>query len=190
MPQYRRAEIEGGTFFLTLVTHRRTRLFLDERARGCLRESMRAVRSVEPFDLIDLVLLPDHLHLLIRLPDGDADFSARVSRLKTGFTRRWLADGGAEADQSASRDAQGYRGVWQKRFWEHAVRGDDDLVRCREYVYANPVKHGLCRCPHDWPWSSFGRAVAAGDMPGDWRCVCDGRESPRLPDVPGAELDD
>jgi len=116
MPWYRRANHEGGIFFLTIVTHQRRPFLSDPAARECLHRAIDHASRAEPFDIIDLVLLPDHLHLLLRLPKDDSGFSSRVSRIKTGFTRAWIASGGSEADQSQSRDRQGYRGVWQKRF--------------------------------------------------------------------------
>jgi putative transposase len=189
MPRYRRANVEGGIYFLTLVTHQRAPLFLDSAARRCLREAIAQAREAEVFESIDMVLLPDHLHLLIRLPENDDAFSSRVSRIKTSFTRAWLSTGGTESAQSSSRDRQGYRGVWQKRFWEHLIRSPADLNRCREYIYCNAVKHGLCRCPHEWEWSSLHRAVRAGDMPADWRCTCDGRRHDPPPEFPDAEMD-
>lgn len=109
--------------------------------RGVLHQAIAWSREREPFKLIDIVLLPDHLHLLICLPDEDHNSSLRVSRVKTAFTRRWLAAGGDELPQSESRDPHEYRGIWQKRFWEHTVRDEADLSRCREYIYFNPVKH-------------------------------------------------
>lgn len=137
------------------------------------------------------MLLPDHLHLILRLPEDDADFSTRVGAIKATFTREWLATGGTELAGSASRERQRYRGVWQKRFWEHVIVGDADLARCEEYIWFNPVKHGLVRCPHAWPWSTFRREVRAGRLRRDWRCVCDGRPpSPPPLDIPGAEMDD
>jgi hypothetical protein len=62
------------------------------------------------------------------------------------------------------------RGVWQRRFWEHVIRSEDDLAAHCDYIHFNPVKHGLARCPRDWPYSSFPRIVAAGDYDPDWGC--------------------
>jgi len=174
MPNYRRAIQPGGTFFLTLVTHERRRLFDEELARTHLRHAIAAARGDRPFELVASVLLPDHLHLIVQLPAGDADFSLRVSAIKARFTRAYLGAGGTETSQSRSRDHQRHRGVWQKRFWEHLVRDENDLIDCIEYVHYNPVKHGLATCPHAWEWSSFGRFVEKGHCPRQWCCACDG----------------
>ena len=189
MPNYRRAVQPGGTFFLTLATHRRARLFSDDVMRTHLRRAIADTRRDRPFDLIAAALLPDHLHLILQLPVGDADFSTRIAAIKARFTRSHLGAGGVEGRQHRSRRRQRYRGVWQKRFWEHVVRDEDDLIGCIEYVHFNPVKHGVATCPHAWRWSSFGRFVAKGHYPADWCCACHGEAStpPRTWD--GAEMD-
>ena len=124
------------------------------------------------------------------MPDDDADFSTRVSAIKATLTRGWLAIGGTELVGSASRERQRYRGVWQKRFWEHVIVGDTDLARCEEYLWFNAVKHGLARCLHAWSWSTFHREVRAGRLRPDWRSICDGPPAPPPMDLPGAEIED
>jgi putative transposase len=192
MPNYRRAYVPGGTFFLTVVTHDRAPLFHDALARKCLRESMALARRDHPFVLLAATLLPEHLHLVIALPENDADFSVRIGAIKARFTRRWLAAGGTERKQSAARRRQDYRGVWQKRFWEHWVRDERDLGRCFDYIHYNPVKHGHVACPHAWPWTTFHRFVREGRYEADWCCACEGREG-SMPTPPaemvGAEMD-
>lgn len=65
-------------------------------------------------------------------------------------------------------DARRERPVWQRRFWEHLIRDTDDWRRHVDYIHYNPVKHGLCGRPGDWPWSSFGKAVDQGWYAADW----------------------
>lgn len=52
--------------------------------------------------------------------------------------------------------------VWQRRFWEHLIRSEQDFIRHVEYIHYNPVKHGLVRVPRDWEYSSFHRYVREG----------------------------
>lgn len=190
MPNYRRAEQAGGTFFLTFVTHRRMHLFDKPLARQCLREAVAVVRRGYPFKLVAIVLLPDHLHLILTLPEGESDYSVRISAIKAGFTRRWLVAGGAEGVQSSSRERQEYRGVWQKRFWEHLIRNEDDLIRCLDYIHYNPVKHRLAECPHAWAWSTFHRFVRNQKYESTWCCRCSQASTVQAPaDIAGAEMD-
>ena len=67
----------------------------------------------------------------------------------------WLASGGDNGPISASRHARGEQGVWQRRFFEHTCRDEEDLKRCVDYTHVNPLKHGLVTRVRDWPWNSF-----------------------------------
>jgi len=133
---------------------------------------MMACKAKHPFTIVALVLLPDHLHTIWTLPEEDADFSTRWSILKTCFTLAWLAAGGGEGAISSSRRRNRRRGVWQRRFWEHRIRDQDDFNRHLNYIHYNPVKHGLARCPHAWPHSTFGKWVKRGAYRTDWCCGC------------------
>ena len=168
MPNYRRAYVPGGSYFFTLVTHRRKQFLCDETARTILRQSISKVRRRWPFQINAIVLLPDHLHCVWTLPSGDSDFSTRWNQIKGHFTKEWLASGGREAISSESRLKKRERGVWQRRLFEHCCRDEGDFRRCVEYVHINPLKHGLVERVVDWPWSSFHRYVRLGEYSEDW----------------------
>ncbi|MCH8992100.1 MAG: transposase [Acidobacteria bacterium] len=121
------------------------------------------------------------------LPPDDTRYSMRWSAIKGRFTDLFLADGGTETQRSASRRKRGERGVWQRRFWDHVIRDDDDYGRHMDYIHYNPVKHGLVRCPHAWPHSSFAKCVRQGAYAADWMCLCTGRpvKPPDFGDVEG-----
>jgi putative transposase len=129
-----------------------------------LREAIRRTRAESPFHIDAIVVLPDHLHAVWTLPDGDADFSSRWRAIKKSFTKA--------IPQTEQRDpvrrSRHERGIWQRRFWEHLIRNDDDYARHVDYCYINPVKHGLVTRVRDWPYSSFHRDVRAGLFPIDW----------------------
>jgi len=116
------------------------------------------------------VILPDHMHVVWTLPEGDSDYSTRWAILKKDLTKdlRCLADADAASTTSRVRHRDGT--VWQRRFWEHLIRDDDDLARHVDYVHYNPVKHGYVRQAIDWPFSSFHRFVERGWLPADWGC--------------------
>jgi putative transposase len=167
--------IPGGTFFFTLVSYQRARFLCDERARAVLRACLEACRRRHPFVIDAMVLLPDHLHALWTLPEGDGDFSTRFAVLKKSFTEQWLRGGGWEGAVSDSRRRNRRRGVWQRRFWEHLIRDQDDLNNHLNYIHYNPVKHGLASCPHAWAYSTFGQWVRKEVYAADWCCRCDHR---------------
>jgi len=170
MPNYRRANVAGGTFFFTVVTHRRRKLFHLEANRTLLGEVMRECQRDWPFEMNAVVLLPEHLHTIWTLPPGDKNYSGRWSVIKKNFTARFLQAGGGDLPVSAGKHREGRRGVWQRRFREHTLEDADDFNTHFDYIHYNPVKHQLAKCPRDWAPSSFHRWVQAGVYPADWAC--------------------
>lgn len=168
MSLYRRYFVAGGTYFFTLVTQRRAKLFAGDEARQCLGAVLRSCLLDHPVEVIATVLLHDHLHALWALPPGDSRYAMRWNWIKGEFTRRWLALGGPEQAKTDSQAREGRRGVWQRRYWEHTIRDYDDLEDHFDYIHYNPVKHGYVSRPRDWRWSSFHRWVASGHYDIDW----------------------
>ena len=168
MSKYRRWRIAGGMYFFTVVSAQRRRILTTALARQCLRESLRQVQALYPFRIECIVLLPDHLHTIWELPREDHDYSTRWRWIKANFTKLYLARGGVETLRSNSRLDKQERGIWQRRFWEHAVRDVEDWKRCADYVHFNPVKHGLVKRVADYAWSSFHRYVTLGEYDISW----------------------
>jgi putative transposase len=162
MPQYRRARIEGSIFFFTVVlADRSSNLLVDQIDR--MRRAYRMVQERRPFETIAICVLPDHIHSLWALPEGDSDFSTRWGLIKSGFSR-----GLDPRSRSESKIVKREKGIWQRRYWEHAIRDDADLERHADYVHFNPVKHGYVKRVVDWPHSSFHRYVDRGLLDPDW----------------------
>jgi putative transposase len=159
----------GGWFlFFTVVTERRQPILVDEPIRVALRDAIVAVRERYPFVINGWVLLPDHLHTIWTLPEGDADFPTRWRLIKTRVTRacgnlylqpQWL---------TARRAAKHCGTLWQHRYWEHLLQDDLDFNHHMNYLHMNPVKHGLVKNVCDWPYSSFHRLVKDGVYAPDW----------------------
>jgi putative transposase len=168
MPNYRRNFIPGGTSFFTVVTHERRPILTSDLARSTLRHAMVEERQKRPFQMVASVLLPDHLHAIWTLPTGDEDFSMRWARIKSNFSRPYLEAGGLDGVRSRSRERHLERAIWQRRFWEHTCRDEDDLKRCVDYVHGNPVKHGLVESVIEYPWSTFHRFVREGEYDSGW----------------------
>jgi putative transposase len=160
---YRRNFICGGSFFFTAnLAERRLRLLVDH--IDLLRQAFRYVRRRHPFDIEAIVVLPDHLHAIWTLPEGDADFALRWRLIKSTFSRGLFAG----ERRSPSRAKKGERGIWQRRYWEHTLRDEGDFARHADYIHFNPVKHGHVTRVRDWPYSSFHRMVRSGVYPIDW----------------------
>jgi putative transposase len=162
MVRYRRNFLPGGTYFFTVtLSDRRSTALVDHVSE--LREAFRVARRERPFAIDAIVILPDHLHAIFTLPPDDADFSGRWRRIKGHFSSASI-DAGIEL----KRNANGSLALWQKRFWEHTIRNENDFERHVDYIHFNPVKHGLVSRVCDWPHSSFHRYVREKVLAQDW----------------------
>ena len=180
--RYRRADVAGGSYFFTLVTENRRPLFEEPAAVALFLGAVEKVRARHSFEVDAYVVLRDHLHALWTLPVGDANFSTRWRLIKEGFTRGYLKTH-EHPRRSESRRAKGEQGIWQRRFWEHAIRDEADFAAHLDYIHINPVKHGLVTAARDWPYSTFQDWVARGGYDERWGSD----ELPPLPDWVGQE---
>jgi len=112
--------------------------------------------------------LPDHLHTLITFPEDDDNYSIRIRETKRRFTNHYLARYGETAARNLSRQAKQEATIWQRRFWEHTIRDEQDFENHFHYIHFNPVKHGLVEKVSDWKWSSFHKYVKEGVYEMDW----------------------
>lgn len=149
---YRRLLIPGGTYFFTLVTHHRKKIFHIPHQVDLLRESCRLVQIRHPFTIIAAVVLPDHLHMIWTLPENDADYSMRWRLIKAGFTVEY-------------KEITGDAHPWQNRYWEHFLHTEQELENHIEYIHYNPVKHGWVEKPEDWMYSSIHKFMRDGAYP-------------------------
>lgn len=163
MSRYRRNHLAGGTFFFTVkLADPKSRLLVEH--INLLRKAYASVQKRYPFETVAICVMPNHLHAVWTLPDGDSDYSLRWRLIKTGFSNHFPASN----TLSASKQRRHEKGIWQRRFYEHTVRDDADLLRCVDYVHFNPVKHGFAASVKDWPFSSFHRFVRDGLLSPDW----------------------
>ena len=164
--RYRRVRVKGGTYFFTVVTYNRIKILCGAENAQLLRQAFKKIMKNHPFKIEAFVLLPDHLHCIWTLPDQDSDFSTRWRLIKSHFSRKCDFVGWVEernpTKANASRLKKMEKTIWQRRFWEHHIRNDDDLKQHIEYIHFNPVKHNLVKAPKDWQFSSFHRYVSKG----------------------------
>jgi len=124
---YRRARVPGGTYFFTLVTAHRQPLLVKKIDR--LREAFRLVKRRHPFHIDAIVVLPDHLHAIWRLPPGDSNYPLRWSLIK-----RFFSSGSSAGPRTTSQRSKREKGIWQRRYWEHCIRDENDLRRHLDYI--------------------------------------------------------
>lgn len=166
MPNYLRAT-EGSAYFFTVVTFKRQRILCLDKSRQLLREGIYKTRESHPFVIEAWVLLPDNMHCIWRLPEDDHDYSLRWGLIKREFTKgskAWLDTPLPNPSRQKHREVT----IWQRRFWEHMIRYDQDFKNHFDYIHYNPVKHGLVTAPKEWPYSTFHRYVREGVYPCNW----------------------
>ena len=153
----------GATYFFTIaLLDRRTTLLVEH--IDLLREAVRKAKTARPFHIDAWIVLPEHMHCMWTLPEGDSDYSSRWRDIKARFSRLVPR----REYRSKMLIKRGERGIWQRRFWEHTIRNDADYDVHMDYIHRNPYKHGLVQHVREWPYSSFHRCVEAGLYPIDW----------------------
>jgi putative transposase len=166
MPNYKRAYINGGTFFFTVVTYNRIPVFKNEPEIDLLKSCLTEVIQIHPFKIEAIVILPDHIHTLWKLPDDDNDFSTRWRIVKKKFSLKYPGLITPLITDSMLKKQE--KGIWQRRFWEHLIRDEDDFNLHCDYIHYNPVKHGLVSSPEMWKYSSYNEFVEKGFSPKNW----------------------
>lgn len=161
--RYRRSNNPGATYFFTVnLADRKSNLLTAQ--IDVLRSAVRKIRQSHPFEIIAMVVLPDHLHAIWRLPEGDANYPLRWNLIKGAFSREIPKT----EEILRSRQMKRERGIWQRRYWEHQIRDDDDLAQHVAYIHFNPVKHGYVKRAVDWPYSSIHHEIRRGNLDENW----------------------
>ncbi len=161
--RYRRLYSLGGQYFLTLVLEDRKKFLLIENIK-LLKSAFKTVKDKKPFKIDAIVVLPDHFHMIMTLPDNDTDYPQRISQIKSYFSRHLEK----KETISKSRQHKRERGIWQRRFWEHYIRSEQDYEMHVNYIHYNPVKHGYVSRPNAWKYSSIHHYIRLGILPEDW----------------------
>ncbi len=161
--RYRRSNVTGATWFFTVNLADRQQDLLTRNV-DLLRKVISKVKARHPFEIVAMVVMPEHLHTIWTLPPNDADYATRWALIKAGFSR-------ALPESEPIRDSRRHkreRGIWQRRYWEHQIRDDADLQVHVDYIHHNPVKHGYVRLPSEWPYSSIHRFIERGWLSAEW----------------------
>ena len=140
----RRYHIEG-IYFITTVTKNRMPLFRDGDTIELLFGVLRDVKRQHPFESIAYCIMPDHIHLMLRVTDiTNHNISTIMHAVKRQFTLRY----------KQRRNLQKFS-AWQTRFYDHIIRNQEDFERHLNYIHFNPIKHGLVTRLEDYQYSSF-----------------------------------
>ena len=139
--RYRRDRTPGGCYFFTLVTMDRQPLLTLPENLERLQQSFHLENQRRSFQIDGLIVLPDHLHCILKLPENDDNYPVRITNIKKFFS---MGCKGISAEVTPSRKAKGEKPVWQRRYWEHRIRDQEDWRRHMDYIHYNPGETWLC----------------------------------------------
>ena len=171
MSNYHRSTTSGATYFFTVVTYKRNPILCNPAIREALRKAIIKVKKQMPFTIEAWVLMPDHLHCIWTLPPKDNDYSKRWGLIKRAVSRSCKSFI-AQVEHTTSGIKRHELAFWQRRFWEHQIRDKNDFNQHMDYIHHNPVKHGLCKTPSQWRWSTIHRYIKKGIYTYNW-CMYD-----------------
>ena len=152
MANYKRIFLDGYSYYLTVVTHKRNPILIDNIV--LLRESFRVSKRKYRYKIEAIVILPDHFHMIIT-PKNAKDYPHIVRTIKQHFSKHCDAKYYEHLEQSTSRQKEGYKPIWQKKYYEHTIRDQKDFEEKVNYIYNNPIKHGYAENIKDWKHSSY-----------------------------------
>lgn len=162
---YRRLYLPGVTYFFTInLKNRKSNLLVLEIDK--FRKAVRNVKRKHPFEIEAVVVMPDHVHMMIKLPQGDLDYPLRIRLIKSSFSYQLQK----KEYISQARKNKKERGIWQRRYWEHVIKDEKDYAHHWNYILYNPVKHGYVKQASEWFYSSIHREIQSGSLPVNWAC--------------------
>ena len=175
MTNIRRYDPFNHPVFMTAVCYQRHPFLKEDTDKKLLLSVMRAVKNEKPYRMIGYVILDDHFHWMIRLEKlpqrsgkvtpiptrekvGEYDISKLMQSVKLRFTYQYKKRHGVCDNLK----------VWQRRFWDHIARDQEDICRHMDYMHYNPVKHDYASDPLDYRFSSFQAYVERGAYKSGW----------------------
>jgi putative transposase len=158
MPNFRRFYIPDALVFITCVTYDRIHYLEDRQNLDLFWQTLRDIQVIHPFHLLAYVILPDHFHWILQIPEGQPNFSQVMQSIKRGFSFAF----------KNTYSIQGSVHLWQDRFWDHVIRNEIDLERHFDYIHWNPVKHQYVQDPGAWEESSLHHWIRKGYYPASW----------------------
>jgi len=115
------------------------------------------------FKIIAGCVMPEHIHFIIK-PENINELSKIIKSIKYNFSKS-LPKSNNLSDSLHKRKE---KGIWQRRFYDHIIRKEDDLYRHLDYIHYNPIKHGIVQKAKDWDFSSFNKFVKLGLYDENW----------------------
>ena len=153
---YKRLFIPNTLIFITVVTKDRNNILIEH--IDFLRKSFTLTKQNYSFDIIAIIINPDHFHMIIK-PENIKEYPKIIGSVKSNFTKL------SNLEHSINNNRES--NIWQRRYWEHTIRDENDLYKHIDYIHYNSIKHHNI-APKDWEYSSFKKFVKNGYYEIDW----------------------
>ena len=163
--EYRRLYIQNSYIFVTIVTSKRRKILVNN--IDLLKISIKKSIDNYKYELYAICVLPDHIHMLIK-PYDISDYPKIIKQIKTYFSKNIDKNDINDYELRKSSIKKHEQDIWQRRYWEHTIRNDEDLYRHTDYIHYNPIKHGYVKNVADWQYSSFKKFVKKGYYEQNW----------------------
>lgn len=134
-----RASLPQHAYHLTFTTAERHPLFRDFWTGSLVAQCLYHGELLRDTQTLVWVLMPDHLHWLVQL-GNELSLDQLVRRFKSASAQRVNRHRGVEGE------------LWQKGYYDHLVRDDENLQNVARYIVANPLRAGLVKWLGDYPW--------------------------------------
>ena len=161
---YRRLFVPNGFVHIIITSYERKPVFIDN--IDILRTAFRNVQKLYKFEIVAICILPEHIHLILH-PENINNYPKIISSIKHYFSRN-VGQVCPTDDLKIGYKNKREKGIFQRRYWEHTIKDEEELNNQINYIHYNPVKHGLVNNVKDWLYSSFHKFVKLGLYENNW----------------------
>ena len=131
--------IGQSSYFVTLCCAGRRPVFANSKNAAWLIEILRKYSTAHRFTVHAYCVMPDHFHALVSGLDPTSRLLPFIKNLKQTTSREY---------RLRFRET-----LWQKKFYDHILRPQDNAAGVAGYIWMNPVRRGLCKEPWQYPHS-------------------------------------
>lgn len=149
--------------FITFVTYNRLEILIQN--IDVLRNSFKYAKNKYNFEIIAISVLKEHCHMIISTTNPN-DIPQIIRTIKFNFSINVPIEFSCK-NLSVSARKRGEKGIWQRRYYDHIIRNENDLYKHIDYIHYNSMKHYQI-VPKDWKFSSFNKFVQSGFYEQDW----------------------
>ena len=159
MSNFKRYFQNKNLVFITIVTYKRQPILIKNIDQ--IRQSF--TQTQYNFHIIAGVVLENHMHIIIQSEKAE-DFSKIIQSFKSKFSRQMQFNENQTEEQKNRRE----KGIWQRKYYDHIIRNENDFYKHLDYIHYNPIKHDYVKKAKDWKYSSFKKFVRMGYYDENW----------------------